>query len=196
MAKRKQRVEEDARELTRKEVRVRARDRERNRRLYLGAGIAIGLALLVIIAGLVKTFVLDPNSTLASVDGDKIITQQFWKRTKLEQSQMENQLVRLQELEKQFGGWFIPLTNETSTCQVARRTWRPPRRAPAVRRHLPPSPPVRGGGAGELLEGTTRPDQPGGGLRRKQVCDALRYPGLHAHYNEILSEVSIPKGTI
>jgi parvulin-like peptidyl-prolyl isomerase len=104
MAKRKQRVEEDARELTRKEVRVRARDRVRNRRLYWGAGIAIGFALLVIIVGLVKTFVLDPNSVLASVGDDKIITQQFWKRTKLEQSQMENQLVRLQDLEKQFGG--------------------------------------------------------------------------------------------
>src|SRR5215212_6023874 len=104
MAKRKQRAEEEIRELTRKEVRLHARDRERNRRLYLGVGVAIGLAMLVLIAGLVKTFVLDPNSTLASVDGDKIITQQFWKRTKLEQSQMENQLVRLQDLEKQFGG--------------------------------------------------------------------------------------------
>ena len=104
MAKRKQRVEEETRELTRKEVRLRARDRERNRRLYLGTGIAIGLALLVIIVGLVMEFLIKPNSTLAKVGDDKIITKEFWKRTKLEQSQMENQLTRYQQLEQQFGG--------------------------------------------------------------------------------------------
>ncbi len=117
MAKRKPRAEEEVRELTRKETRLHARERERNRRLYIGVGIAIGLALLVIVAGLVKTFVLDPNSTLASVGDDKIVTQQFWKRTKLEQSQMENQRVRLQDLEKQFGGqgFFTQQINQLQT---------------------------------------------------------------------------------
>lgn len=104
MAKRNRRVEAEARELTRKEVRMRTRDRERNRRLYLGTGIAVGLALLFVIIGLVSEFAIKPNSTLASVGDDTIVTKDFWKRTKLEKGQLQSQLVQMTQLEEQFGG--------------------------------------------------------------------------------------------
>ncbi len=104
MAKRNRRVEAEARELTRKEVRMRTRDRERNRRLYLGTGIAVGLALLFVIIGLVSEFAIKPNSTLASVGEDTIVTKDFWKRTKLEKGQLQSQLVQMTQLEEQFGG--------------------------------------------------------------------------------------------
>ncbi|MDQ3247914.1 MAG: SurA N-terminal domain-containing protein, partial [Chloroflexota bacterium] len=113
MAKRNPPIEE-VKELTRKEVRLRARDRDRNRRLYLGTGVAIGLALLLVIVGLVSEFVLKPNSTLAKVGDDAIITQDFWKRTKLEQGQAQNQLIRMQQMEEQFGnqGFFTQQINQ------------------------------------------------------------------------------------
>lgn len=104
MAKRNRRVEAEARELTRKEVRLRTRDRERNRRLYLGTGIAVGLALLFVIIGLVSEFVIKPNSTLASVGEETIVTKDFWKRAKLEKGQLQSQLVQMSQLEEQFGG--------------------------------------------------------------------------------------------
>ena len=108
MAKRKNRVEEEAqRELTRKEIRLRQRDRERHRVLYTWTGAALGLALLLIIAGAVYQFAYIPNSTVATVAGERIITKDFWQRMRLERSQMQNQLVNMQQLQEQFGQQFF-----------------------------------------------------------------------------------------
>ncbi|MBX3013985.1 MAG: peptidylprolyl isomerase [Caldilineaceae bacterium] len=108
MAKRKKRAEEQVeRELTRKEIRLRERDRERHRVLYLWIGSAIGLALLLIIAGAIYQFAFVPNSTLATVAGERIITKDFWQRMRLERNQLQNQLLNLQQLEQQFGQQFF-----------------------------------------------------------------------------------------
>ncbi len=108
MAKRKNRVEEEAqRELTRKEIRLRQRDRERHRVLYMWTGAALGLALLLIIAGAVYQFAYIPNSTVATVAGEPIVTKDFWQRMRLERSQMQNQLINMQQLQEQFGQQFF-----------------------------------------------------------------------------------------
>jgi parvulin-like peptidyl-prolyl isomerase len=108
MAKRKKRVEEQVeRELTRKEVRLRERDRARHRTLYTWTSLAIGLALLLIIAGAIYQFAYVPNSTVATVAGERIVTKDFWKRMRLERSQLQNQLVNLQQLQQQFGQQFF-----------------------------------------------------------------------------------------
>lgn len=108
MAKRKNRVEEEAqRELTRKEIRLRQRDRERHRVLYMWIGASVGLALLLIIAGAVYQFAYIPNSTVATVAGEPIVTKDFWQRIRLERSQMQNQLINMQQLQEQFGQQFF-----------------------------------------------------------------------------------------
>jgi len=108
MAKRKKRVEEQVeRELTRKEIRLRERDRARHRTLYTWSAIAIGLALLLIIAGAAYQFAYIPNSTVATVVGERIVTKDFWKRMRLERSQLQNQLVNLEQLQQQFGQQFF-----------------------------------------------------------------------------------------
>lgn len=108
MAKRKKRAEEQVeRELTRKEIRLRERDRERHRVLYLLVGVALGLALLLIIAGAIYQFAFVPNSTLATVAGERIVTKDFWERMRLERNQLQNQLVNMQQLEQQFGQQFF-----------------------------------------------------------------------------------------
>jgi parvulin-like peptidyl-prolyl isomerase len=104
MAKRRnKRREEQPREETRKQIRLRAKDRERNRKVMLGSGVAIGLALLLVIYGFINEFVVKPNSALAQVQDEKIITKQFWKRTRLEKSNLENQLRQYELFAQQFG---------------------------------------------------------------------------------------------
>ena len=99
MARRKARVEEPQKELTRKEHRIRAETRRRNRRLAIGVGAALGLALLVILIGLVNEFVLRPRSDVAKVGDTPIVTRDYWKRVYLEQNMMQNQLQQLLRLD-------------------------------------------------------------------------------------------------
>ncbi|MEZ4682128.1 MAG: SurA N-terminal domain-containing protein [Caldilineaceae bacterium] len=107
MAKRKKREQKEERELTRKEVRLRDRDRDRNRRLYLGVGAALALALLIILVGALYAFAYVPNSTLATVGDQTIVTKDFWQRMRLERSRLLGQLANLQQLEQQFGQSFF-----------------------------------------------------------------------------------------
>ena len=104
MARRKPRPEEAERVVTRKEHRLRSRDRDRNRKIMTWVGSALGLALLLVIAGLISEFVVRPNSAVATVGETKVVTRNFWKRTFLEQNRLQNQLIRLSQLEAQFGG--------------------------------------------------------------------------------------------
>ena len=62
------------------------------------------------IVGIVYQFVITPRSTLASVEDEKIVTRDYWKRARLEQNELQNQLVRYTDLERQFGnqGFFAP----------------------------------------------------------------------------------------
>jgi parvulin-like peptidyl-prolyl isomerase len=106
MAKRDKKVkaEEQARQLTPKEIRLKARQREHNRKLYLGTGIAVGLAALLILIGALVAFIVVPGRSYASVGDQSISTRDFWKRMRLEKNSLQNQLFQLQQLEQQLGG--------------------------------------------------------------------------------------------
>lgn len=91
-------------EVNRKELRMRARDRERNQKIFRWVGITLGLALLAIIAGLIFEFVVTPNSSVASVGDEAIVTQDFRRRALLQQNQLQGQLANYVQLEQQFGG--------------------------------------------------------------------------------------------
>ncbi|HAJ34368.1 MAG TPA: hypothetical protein DCL15_01565 [Chloroflexi bacterium] len=105
------------RELTRKEERLRQRDRERHRKLYTFVGIALGAALLFILVGVVYQFLVLPNQQVARVGDVTISANQFWKRVKLQQSNLQNQLVQYQQLEEQFGGQGF-FTSQISQLQA------------------------------------------------------------------------------
>jgi parvulin-like peptidyl-prolyl isomerase len=106
MSKRHEKVqsEEVQRELTRKEQLLRHRDRERHKKLYMFVGIALGLALAFVLIGVVYQFLFLPNSAAAKVGDVSISTAAFQKRARFESSALQNQLLRLQQLEQQFGG--------------------------------------------------------------------------------------------
>jgi hypothetical protein len=104
MARRKPRAEEQPRELTRKETRLHAQQRERNRKIMTWTGAALALALLLVVVGLVSEFVITPNSAVAKVGETQLITRDFRKRVFLEQNRLQNQLLRMSQMEQQFGG--------------------------------------------------------------------------------------------
>ncbi len=107
-SRRNKRAEEQPREETKKESRRRTHERDRNRKIMLGAGIALGIALIFVIIGLISEFLIRPNSEVAKVGETPIVTRAFWKRAYLEQNRMQNQMVRMSQLEQQFGnqGFF------------------------------------------------------------------------------------------
>ncbi len=104
MAKRrKQKEEAQPKAETKKQKRLRAKDRERNRKVLLASGGAVALALLFVIFGLINEFVLKPNSALAKVEDRTIVTRDFWKRARLEKSNLENQLRQYELFGQQLG---------------------------------------------------------------------------------------------
>jgi hypothetical protein len=119
MAKKSRKKQQDAevRDLTRKEQRVNAREREEHRKLYTGIGIAIALVVVVLAFGIISEFLIKPNSTIATVGEDKIITREFQKRVLFEERQLENQYARLFALEQQFGGQGF-FTNQLNQIQA------------------------------------------------------------------------------
>lgn len=113
--KRKQ-AEKEEKELTRKEVRQRASDSERNQKLVRWVGLAVGLALLAIIIGLVIEFLVMPNSAVATIGDQTIITKDYRKRVNLERDQIFRQLRQYVQLEEQFGGQGY-FTNQINQLQ-------------------------------------------------------------------------------
>ena len=66
-------------------------------------GGIVGVALLLVLYGVVRELVIKPNSVLAQVEDETIITRDFWKQARLRQSELENQRLRLQMFSQQFG---------------------------------------------------------------------------------------------
>jgi parvulin-like peptidyl-prolyl isomerase len=101
--RRRRRQEAEPQVENRRETRLRARDRKRNLRLMLIVGGIVGVALVLVLFGVVSELIIKPNSVLAQVEDETIITRDFWKQTRLRQSELENQRVRLQLFSNQFG---------------------------------------------------------------------------------------------
>ncbi|MXZ19366.1 MAG: hypothetical protein F4Y84_01905 [Caldilineaceae bacterium SB0665_bin_25] len=101
--RRRRRQQEQPQVENRREVRLRARDRERNLRLTAIVGGIVGAALLLVLYGVVNELIIKPNSVLAQVENESIVTRDFWQQARLRQSELENQRLRLQLFAQQFG---------------------------------------------------------------------------------------------
>ncbi len=104
MAKRKQKDKEQERIQTLKEKRLAAQQRERDNRFLLFGGIAGGSAALLVLVGLFLNFIYLPSTTVVSVNGVKITTEDFRKRYRFERQTTLDQLDYYQLLQQQFGG--------------------------------------------------------------------------------------------
>ncbi|MFZ1755350.1 MAG: peptidylprolyl isomerase [Caldilineaceae bacterium] len=104
MAKRRKNTQEAPKAETPKEVRLRARDWERNKQILMYVIPAVALALLLVIGGAVNELLIKPGTVLAKVDGQPIITRDFWKRARLQKINLQEQLFQYQLFSQQFGG--------------------------------------------------------------------------------------------
>jgi len=104
MAKRRKNIPVDEKVETPKEVRLRARDWERNKQILMYVVPAVALALLLIIGGAVNELLIKPGSVLAKVEDKTIVTRDFWKRARLQQVNLQEQLFQYQMFSQQFGG--------------------------------------------------------------------------------------------
>lgn len=89
-------------EPSRKEQALTQREREQRKRLYIAVGVALGLAGLLLAAGLIYTLLILPRSAVAVVNGETISTRDLAVRTRFEQTQYENQLASLFNMQDQF----------------------------------------------------------------------------------------------
>ncbi|MDE0197648.1 MAG: peptidylprolyl isomerase [Caldilineaceae bacterium] len=101
--RRRRRQEEQPQVENRREVRLRARDRERNLRLTAIVGGLVGVALLLVLYGVANELIIKPNSVLAQVEDQTIVTRDFWQQARLRESELQNQRLRLQIFAQQFG---------------------------------------------------------------------------------------------
>jgi peptidyl-prolyl cis-trans isomerase D len=98
MAKRR-RVERT--EPSRKEAAMTKRERERARRLTIIVGAVVGIAVLVLVVGLLYQAVYIPNTAVATVNGQRISTNDLWKLTRFDQYQRISQLQNLLQFQEQ-----------------------------------------------------------------------------------------------
>jgi hypothetical protein len=76
-------------------------ERERARLLTIIVGAVVGVALLVLVVGLLYQSVIIPNSTVATVNGQRISTGDLWKLTRFDQFQRISQLQNLLQFQEQ-----------------------------------------------------------------------------------------------
>ena len=103
MAKKDQQKEQAERRVTPKELRRRSRQQKRDRRFILFGIAAAVLAGVFIVAGLLYTFVYQPNTIAFAVEGQPITTAEFRKRYNYERANMENRWQFYRMVESQFG---------------------------------------------------------------------------------------------
>ena len=88
---------QSSREPTRKQLRVSRKEREQLRYVYMGLGLVAVLIIIVLAIGLIQTYIIEPNSPVASVNGEEISTSEYQNRVLYERFILEQQLDRIQQ---------------------------------------------------------------------------------------------------
>ena len=76
-------------------------ERERARLLTIVVGAVVGVALLVLVVGLLYQSVIIPSTAVATVNGQRIATNDLWKLTRFDQYQRVSQLQSLLQYQEQ-----------------------------------------------------------------------------------------------
>lgn len=89
-------TEQPSRRPTRRQLAVSKREREQLRLVYLGLGLVVVLILIALIYGVVQTYLIEPNSAVAKVNNQKIITKDYQNRVLYERFLLEDQFAQVQ----------------------------------------------------------------------------------------------------
>jgi peptidyl-prolyl cis-trans isomerase D len=85
---------------TRRQLAVSKKEKEQLRLVYMGLGLVGILILIVLAIGLIQTFVIEPNSPVATVNGVQIKTGDYQKQVKYERFMLDDQYQQiLQQLQ-------------------------------------------------------------------------------------------------
>ncbi|MCL4296585.1 MAG: peptidylprolyl isomerase [Anaerolineae bacterium] len=82
---------------TRKQMALSRREKEQLRLIYIGLGAVAALIVIVLAIGLYQTYVLEPNSPVANVNGGEISTREFQNRVRYERFLLDNQIQQMQQ---------------------------------------------------------------------------------------------------
>jgi parvulin-like peptidyl-prolyl isomerase len=80
---------------TRRQVARSKKEQEQLRLFYMGLGLVGGLIAIVLAVGLIRTYVLEPNAPVATVNGQEISTADYQNRVKYERFVLEDQYQRI-----------------------------------------------------------------------------------------------------
>ena len=101
MAKRKTTPESGP---TRKEILLSRREREQLRLVYMGLGLVGALIAIVLAVGAVQTYIIEPNSAIAIVDGVEITAGDYRTRVHYERFILDRQLQSILAQQANLGG--------------------------------------------------------------------------------------------
>jgi stalled ribosome rescue protein Dom34 len=76
---------------TRRQIALSKKESERMRLVYMGLGLVGGLILLVLAVGLIQTYVIEPSTPVATIDGQQITTQEYQDQVYYERFVLEDQ---------------------------------------------------------------------------------------------------------
>lgn len=82
---------------TRKQMVLSRREKEQLRLIYIGLGAVAALIVIVLAIGLYQTYILEPNSPIANVNGGTISTREFQNRVRYERFLLDNQMQQIQQ---------------------------------------------------------------------------------------------------
>lgn len=80
---------------TRKQLARSRREREQLRLVYMGLGLVAVLVVIVLAIGAYQTYILEPNSPVATVNGTEITTRDYQTRVRYERFVLENQYLQI-----------------------------------------------------------------------------------------------------
>jgi parvulin-like peptidyl-prolyl isomerase len=93
----RKREEQASRALTRRQIARSKKEQEQLRIIYMGLGL-VGLLIVAVLGfGLLQTYVFEPNSPVATVNGAEIRTGDYQKRVKYERFLLDSQLNQIQQ---------------------------------------------------------------------------------------------------
>jgi peptidyl-prolyl cis-trans isomerase D len=81
---------------TRKQIARSRKEREQLRLIYIGLGIVIALVIVVLGIGIFQTYVFEPNSPIATVNGMPITTRDYQTRVRYERFILDSQLRQIE----------------------------------------------------------------------------------------------------
>jgi parvulin-like peptidyl-prolyl isomerase len=86
-----------AKTLTRRQLALSRREREQLRLIYWGLGLVGVLILIVLAIGLIQTYIIEPNSPVAIINGQEISTQEYQNRVLYERFLLDSQIEQMRQ---------------------------------------------------------------------------------------------------